>query len=317
MRNILLPSCCVVATLATAQSSYVFEHEWQQYTTLLTGQPCTMSNGEYVVTELDGETFQLHGEPFTLGGDHTLVIGADGYVRFQDGASRFDVDVLATELEIADPGSMVVYTVTGGPGAHLLKVEWRDWGIVNGPPNNILSFQLMIDQATGIIELRYGATALLGPTVMFTDETGPHAGLIHRSNDMTVCYEKTWLRGPASDPEVDTSTDLELGALHNVPASHRVYRFTPDAIASVPSLSDGSLAGMNISSTFGGEALTVRLDAVNGGDLRCYDMQGRETGRWPVTGSTMVLVLHGHGQGCYVLRYNGRDGRRASGRFVR
>ncbi|MBK8340661.1 MAG: T9SS type A sorting domain-containing protein [Flavobacteriales bacterium] len=147
--------------------------------------------------------------------------------------------VFFTTLEPHDQDSEVRYTVTGSNGERTLTVEWYRWHLSNGPAVNFASWQVSLEQSTGIITVHIGPNSGGGP--LFTNSSGPNCGIFYSPVDFSSCYEKIWVEGSPDAIVVDSAANFDFDALLGFPDANTMYRFTPrfaiTGIAPAPLLS--------------------------------------------------------------------------------
>ena len=209
-----------------AQNAYSFEQITAPYVELTGGTVCDHSQSEFhFVHDLDGETVWFYGLPFPLGGPKTMIIGSKGFLRVDNDSSAIYADALTTDLVPIDGSSDVRYEITGAAGDRVLKAQWRNWRLLNGPPTNFANCQIWYHQSTGVIELRYGPNS--GSDLDYDGTNGPYCGIFYSPDDFLSIYEKLWLTGDALAPTLDSLPVINWSTLHNLPAPNTVYRFTP------------------------------------------------------------------------------------------
>jgi hypothetical protein len=209
-----------------AQVSYSFEETTAPYEPLISATPCTFDiDGFDRINELDGELFQLFGVNFPIGDAHPLHVGDNGFVRVDNDSSLIIVDGLFTTLEPHDQNSEVRYGVSGPSGARKLTVEWHRWHLSNGPADNFASWQVSMEQATGIITIHIGPNS--GGGTLFNSNTGPNCGIFYSPSDFSGCYEKIWVEGSPDAIAVDSTANFDFDALLGFPEAGAKYVFTP------------------------------------------------------------------------------------------
>lgn len=125
--------------------------------------------------------------------------------------------------------SPINYSITGQAGGRILKLEWRNAGLVDDETDNdFINIQLWLYEASGVIELRYGPSSVTNPDVFIPGTNGPLVG-IYDDNPVNGYY----LSGNPSNPTLGAFPPFP--ALNSVPPDGMIYRFTP-ATSSVRSL---------------------------------------------------------------------------------
>ena len=149
-------------------------------------------------------------------------------LRIEDAASLIILDGLFTFLEPIDSTSKVTYALNGNSGAHVLVAQWNNWKLANGPDGNYANFQLSLDQATGVAEVRFGPNS--GGGVLYNNVNGPNCGIFHAPHSFSQCYGKLWAEGNGDSPTLDSLPNFDFDALMSLPSPNTMYRFTPRSI---------------------------------------------------------------------------------------
>ena len=305
----LLAVAVVVASiggeLAQAQS-YVFEQAAANYVPLQDegSSPCVFSNGRFTVPELHGEVFRLFDTQVVPSASSPFVIGEIGYLSISSGTEVFSLDGLVGQMQDAGDNSEVRYTVLGGPGAHELVVEFRDREVISGAGENRASWQVRIDQATGVLSAHFGPS--VQPPMPFGNAIGgPYSGVIHSENDLSVIYEKLYLEQDPADPEMDAQADLDFDVLFGLPEPGTIYRFIPSS--DITGIEADESAHLAFSLSRDGDVLRVKRStgSVFATELSIFDMSGQlimDLGRIV---ATCEVPLAGLAAGTYLVRLTG------------
>ncbi|MCC7502324.1 MAG: T9SS type A sorting domain-containing protein [Flavobacteriales bacterium] len=291
------------------QLSYSFTETAAPYQPLVNATSCSFdTTGLDRINEVDGELFQLFGVPFPVDDDHPLHLGANGFLRVDDDSSLIIVDGLFTTLEIHDQNSDVRYTLSGTPGARTLKAEWHRWHLSNGPAQNFASWQVHLEQATGIITIHIGPNS--GSGQLFTNSNGPNCGIFHSPNTFSTCYEKIWLEGMPDALMVDSTANFDFDAFLGFPEANTVYRFTPRTSAT--GVETASLLAAPYLTMQGTTLQLNRPGAAEPIELCLLDVNGRLVHRAWVTGDTWQFDMERSPSGIYLLQ-----GRTGAGTFTK
>lgn len=298
MKYTLTLSVALSVIGAQAQSTYSFEQTTAPYAPLTGAIDCTFDDGGFdAISELDGQVFQLFGQPFTLGSPYSMVIGDWGFLRFDRTASAVIIDGLFTELEAVDATSTVSYLLTGEPGAYVLTAQWTNWHLAQGPAGNQASWQIRMEQATGIASVHTGPNS--GGGLVFNDQTGPNCGLFHANSSFTQCLARVWVEGDPFDPTVDAVANFDFDALHGFPPEGTLYRFTPSTPAGIADLS----LAPSFTAFVASDGLHVSLThGASEQELQLVDAAGREVLRTRVKAPGTVLPIAGLATGVHLLR---------------
>lgn len=287
-----------------AQNSYSFTQSSEPYTELVGGVACDFDGTDFhFVHDLDGENVRFYGLDFPLGGLKTLIVGRKAFVRVDNDSSAIHLDALTTDLEAIDGTSDITYTISGDLGERILKAQWRNWRLQDGPANNFANCQIWYHQATGVIEMRYGPNS--GSAMDYNDETGPFCGIFYSPDNFLSIYEKLWLKNDALAPTLDSLPIANWTTLHNLPAANTVYRFTPRFnMTSVPTVA--APQALNARYAPDTRELTVMHSPSAAPDhLLLRDAAGRLCGQWRAQGSETRIVLPGMAAGVYTLSASG------------
>lgn len=305
MRNRYAITTCQILLLAalpgrlSAQVSYSFEETLLPYQPLDSATICTFdTDGFDRINELDGELITLFGVPIILNDDHPLHVGDFGFVRVDHNNDLMIVDGLFTTLEVHDQNTEVRYTVTGASGARVLTVEWHRWHLSNGPAMNYASWQIRLEQATGIITVHIGPNS--GGGTLFTNTSGPNCGVFHAPTSFATCYEKMWVEGQPAAITVDSTANFDFDALFGFPAAHTLYRFTPRfAVTGLAPEQHPAAAQLMLEGTF----LTLQWPATGAHiDVQLLDASGRTVHRDNATGGRWHGDIGRLPAGVYVLQ---------------
>src|SRR5436190_6645386 len=131
-RNGILTTLFIGCTqLGHAQGNYLFEQVQpgsQPYEDLLGDTEITDFDmtGSFVFQEMDGETIRLFDTMYTLGSGIKLAINSDGFIRVDDQSTMAIVDAAYTDLYPFDASSRYSYRLFGGPGNHILAVQYKN-----------------------------------------------------------------------------------------------------------------------------------------------------------------------------------------------
>ena len=294
----------LAASLATSASNaqyYVFAHSQSPYAALTTPIPCTFDvDGFDEVTELDGEVFNFFGVNYTGGAPYSPLIGDWGFLRLEGASSAVIIDGLFTTLEAVDATSSVAYSISGVPGNHVLTVEWRNWHLAGGPAGNHATFQISIDQSTGIASVHVGPSSGGGDNI-FNNVNGPNCGIFRANSSFTTCYGKVWVEGDPDSPTIDLAPNFDFDALSSFPTEGTLYRFIPSTIAGIEERQPMTLQAFVV-------ADGIRVTCSHPGSdgmLTLFDAGGHEVQRAMMHGSSTVIPTSGLAPGLYLLRMSG------------
>lgn len=135
--------------------------------------------------------------------------------------------------------SEIVYLVEGVPGSRILKIEWQNAGFYNEVDENqstdyFVNLQLWLYETSGVIEIRFGPSAIEDNMLVYDFVSGPLIGLIDAFNEaLTEFGTLYYLIGEPDAPSVEVMEDdgdlvnLFNNVLQGGPADGQWYRFDP------------------------------------------------------------------------------------------
>ncbi len=135
--------------------------------------------------------------------------------------------------------SEIVYLVEGVPGNRIFKIEWQNAGFYNELDENqtsssFVNLQLWLYETSGVIEIRFGPSAIEDNMLVFDFVSGPLIGIIDEFNEaLTEFGTLYYLVGEPDAPGVEVMEDdgdlvnLFNNVLQGNPADGQWYRFDP------------------------------------------------------------------------------------------
>lgn len=296
MRPALLLPLVLAAPCAHTQY-YTLQQSSAPYTELTAPTMCTFDeNGFDELVELDGEDFTFFGQPYTGGEPYSVLIGDWGFLRIENSTSAVIIDGLFTELQPIDGTSSVSYAITGAAGAQRLTAQWTNWHLAEGPSENFTSFQISVEQASGVITIHTGPNS--GGGLVFDDQTGPNCGIFRANSTFTQCLARFWLEADPMTPTVDMQANFDFDALHGFPLEGTVYRIAPAALTSI-----ASSATQGFSAHVVGNELFVQLpEGYRNEPMEMIDACGRVVGQFRATAFESVQPVGDLRSGIYLLR---------------
>jgi hypothetical protein len=317
-RAILHTLAVVFASGLHAQPYYTFSQAAEPYLEISGGTAVTFSGGFGQISALNGETFQIMGEPFTFGGARQLWV-LDG------GALNIDYAPVNTVflsgmfqafggLVPVDGTSSVKYLVTGPAGDRHLTVQWKNMRRADGSAGHYVNFQMVMHQASGVMELHYGVH--YDGDATYTAANGPNAGFYFADYNATELYDRIWLSGDPVEPALSTALTPSFTGLSSMPPSWTVYRFTPawfNGIAEATAQADLFSAATDPESG----AFVVVFKGSEGGMLTLRDLQGRTIGTAARTTDRMQFGSAALPASVYLIEYRTTGGGREVMRVVK
>lgn len=219
-----------------AQNSYYFQQTSGVYSELKDAKkiPWTefdSSTDMFMLSELNGETFQFYKIPFLFGGKKTFALESFGVVRIDNDTSLIIIDGAFTYLDSINSNSSISYSIEGNPGNYIVKAQWKNLKIRMGKADNYVNFQIWLYQKSGITEIHYGPRSLNNESG-FNISNGPQVGMFFSRDNFTKCFEKLWITGSPSNIKPDTSVNYSFKAMTGMPNEGTVFRFIPRFINS-------------------------------------------------------------------------------------
>lgn len=305
---------CATITV-NAQNAYSFEHDQQPYTEITNAVYCDFnSDADDPLPELNGETFMLYDQAWTGTNLHPITIGGHGFIRIETATELVILDGFFTNIVEVDSTSNVSYSITGGAGERVLTAQWHNIRLANGPGDSYLNYQIRLYQATGVVEVHMGPNS--GSDVDYTDASGPNCGIFHSPWSFSGCYGKLWVEQDANAPTLDSLSNYDFDALHNLPSPNTLYRFTPrSTVISVPDRSP--LATLDARYDATQQEVLVRLGQdEEAGTFSIVDASGRILLVEPARLGSSRLKVEKLPPGSYTLSHRSANGA-AVWRFVR
>lgn len=228
------------------------------------------STDMYMLSELNGETFQFYKMPFLFGGSKTIALESNGVVRIDNDTSLIIIDGAFTYLDSINANSSISYLIEGNPGNYIVKAQWKNLKIRNGQTNNYLNFQIWLFQKSGIIEIHYGSRSLNNESG-FNISNGPQVGMFFSRDDFTKCFEKLWITGSPTNIKPDTSVNYAFKAMTGVPNEGTVFRLIPRFINSIKDKPDNN----STMYYYPNPAENGIINFVRPGDYKITDLTGK------------------------------------------
>lgn len=154
--------------------------------------------------------------------------------------------IFAYDSDLIDRGylddvseSEIVYLVEGVPGNRILKIEWQNAGFYNEvneneTSNSFVNLQLWLYETSGVIEIRFGPSAIEDNMLAYEFVSGPLIGIIDAFDEaLTEFGTLYYLFGEPDAPSVgaledaDDAVNLFNNVLQGSPTDGQWYRFDP------------------------------------------------------------------------------------------
>jgi len=176
-------------------------------------------------------TFKLYDEEFNFDGNAGLAVGEGGFISATNtlGTRAFVIDgfFISGNSSIAlNNSSKISYKLEGNAGEHILKIQWKDIALQNGPAGEFFNFQLWLFQKNGNIELHYGPNNL--SSAAFAGAGGPAIGVFLAKNDFSQIFETAFLVGQSSNLSTDTVNIF--ATMDGFPTNGTIYKFSASTV---------------------------------------------------------------------------------------
>ncbi|MEO8149483.1 MAG: T9SS type A sorting domain-containing protein [Bacteroidia bacterium] len=223
-----------ICTTSNAQISYSFTRippgtiAYQNLTgnTIITDSFSVNTNDYLFNQQLQGEVFKFFNTLDTIGVNADIWIVNDGEFQIGEALTFKLFEIAATPLSSINVTSQISYAITGTSGNLIVKFEFKNWKLANGPPGNFSNFQIWLYQQIGVIEYHFGARSANNATG-YNINNGPFMGAVWVPNAATSVIEKLWCNGNPNNPTLDSAAIVQFYAMQGIPDSGTVYRFTP------------------------------------------------------------------------------------------
>ena len=179
-----------------------------------------------------GFNFVLDGTTFT-----SLEADGLGDLLFTSGTiekSIFPFDAII--IDKAAPStttslSPVSYLLSGTAGSRILKIEFKNVGLVTDPagtpsinPTDVANFQVWLYEGSNKIEVRFGTVTAANVQGVFFGENGPSVAVVTASTSSSI--SGFFLQGLASAPTIAVLNQAtSYMGLNGIPASGTIYAF--------------------------------------------------------------------------------------------
>ncbi|MFM9947323.1 MAG: T9SS type A sorting domain-containing protein [Saprospiraceae bacterium] len=235
---------CSGLNLQSQDTPYIFSHGNAPYVPL--ENATSITNG---MTWDDPEDIIPIGFDFPLFSDtiteldFSFGLGASLAPPLGSGSTAL---IFAYDADLIDRGylddvseSEIVYLVEGAPGSRIFKIEWQNAGFYNEldenqTSNSFVNLQLWLYETSGVIEIRFGPSAIEDNMLVYDFVSGPLIGIIDEFNEaLTEFGTLYYLVGEPDAPSVgvmeegEETVNLFNNVLQGSPADGQWYRFDP------------------------------------------------------------------------------------------
>jgi hypothetical protein len=224
----------ISASFAQSITNYSFTATSGTFTPLSGGTtvPTLLADGAAATVPI-GFDFWYMGVKYT-----SAVAVSDGFLSFNPSATTSLTNNLATCSATYRPlvaplwddldgratgGSQASYLTTGTPGSRVFTFEWLNWEWNYASSNPVISFQVKLYEATGVVEFVY------------QDETGAvNSGSASIGITAVATGAGNYLSLDGTGIAPNASSIAETNTLNVEPATGQTYTFTPPAAPPTP-----------------------------------------------------------------------------------
>lgn len=200
------------------------------------------------------------------------VVLESGYLYLINQARSFTFYAFKSELEPrrgAGQTSEFSFKLDGNPGSKILKMQWKNMGLVSGTADEYANFQVWLYE-NGQLEVRFGAMNVNADSY---EDGGPIIGVLEMTPEFSTIFDEAYLTGSAAMPML---TYAPIDILDGTPDSATVYTF---ATATNSVRDRRSVTGGNSNIVLGhGRILDIDVPTAST-HLQVFDILGREVSR--------------------------------------
>jgi hypothetical protein len=292
-------------------SSYTFQRQVVPYNDL-PGPGLVMKewSGGQALLGLGNRTFKFFGHEVNFSDPKNLIglLGSGELIVMKD-TLQFSFPGFLASLRSRDETSSISHGIYSYLDDSVYVVQWKNAGFVNGESTDYVNFQIWLYMESGVIEYRYGARHIVGDSA-FDGSSGPSIGLVISDPGISTWYSSIFVTNDPVSPTVET--DAFFTPLTGTPASGTVYRFTPAAVASVPS-ADKLVEGLRAYPNPVQDMLVIEPGNEPWGDdatAVVHDMLGRTLGTYQLGSGGSTLDLRSLPSGAYMIEVRSATQRR-------
>lgn len=151
-------------------------------------------------------------------------------------------DAFVSQLAWRDSTSSLAYTLEGIEGEKMLKVEWKNLGMVGNPGTDFVNVQLWLSQKDNSFEVHVGPNSVTGTTAYY-GYSGPSIGGFVSTYDFSTYYSTFHIRGNPANPGTDSQQPYY--PMSATPSNGTIYRFSyikPSAVTEHPDRASAAVA---------------------------------------------------------------------------
>jgi hypothetical protein len=257
-------------------------------------------------TFLTGETFQVYNIQHSIGVNASIYLGDNGFLEIDNltdsVAAIFDAGF--TLLTAIDSSSKMSFLIAGSSGNLIVKMQFKNWKLTNGPAGNYANYQIWLYQQTGVIEFHYGSRSANNVSG-YTVTNGPNVGAFLTPFDFSGCIGKLWCNGNPNNPALDSSVNYQFLAMQGLPDSGTVYRFSPQFAAGINE-QDIEQSVFNLFPTLVTNTVFVQMnDNIHSGtEALVFDIAGKKIQSLQLKNGSNEIDVSDLKQGIYFISVN-------------
>lgn len=224
---LILLLCCVHQV--SAQQYYKINISTGTYSEL-ENPLVIMSDSSQMGNEFSGSgikvpfVIEAFGQKLDFNQEPAPVIFAGGFIGI-DITSRqrlYVFDGFASKLTWRDSTTSVSATVEGTPGEQVLKVQWKNMGMIGNSAADFVNLQMWLKEKDNSFEVHVGPNHVTGSAGYFGNN-GPAIGGFITNYDFTATYAALHLTGDPKKPGFEESQAYY--PLSATPSNGTIYRF--------------------------------------------------------------------------------------------
>src|SRR5688572_5772724 len=304
---------------AVAQTSYTFSKSTGTYADL-TGATVVSSPA----WEASSATFNIPiGFNFMLDGQTFSAIEADGWGDLYFTSATAEKAFFAIDAPMIDKGfpstsnslSPVSYLLSGTAGSRILKIEYKNAGIVTPSstpggtptvnPSDVANLQIWLYEGSNRIEVRYGTISVANIPAVFFGVGGPSVAVV--TSNSSTGFSGQFLSGTAAAPTLTTlNGSATYPGITGIPASGTIFTFNVSNSGVTKTLENLAIAVYPNPVT---ESLKFTgLTAGKNATVKIYDALGKVVKTEEISANTVVNVS-ALKNGTYFVEINSAAGR--------
>lgn len=232
-----------------------------------------------------------------------------GDIQLIEKGKNTGVLLLSASIELRDyyNNGGIYYQSSGTVGKRVMRLEYRNLEPELGADDNMVNFQVWLNEEDYSIVYRYGLDSSITP-VMYASRKGPIVGVFDINQDFT--YSKSFfLTGAASQPNFFSSkipgkTNDSIPYLSNNIPTNTEYRFTPIMGATGLKSSESIKHFSAYPNPSFNKDVTITFDNIEGVKvaITLMSMEGKAIYTTSSTSNTIILPATKLAKGLYMVK---------------